>query len=167
MALDREDIERIAKASAHEVMVCIRERESDLDILHGTVAGPGAVPLHGRETRKEPCWGCRIDPTKPLEAGNIMATTKDAIGTLSQDEVRQWCSELVEVEDGRCARARGIREAAATCKEKYPDDTKRFFECFAPAFAGITKERPMKCPNCGGKLDEHGCCPKCGICVLK
>jgi hypothetical protein len=140
MPLTTEDIHNIAIATADQVMARIRDEESELNILIGVVAGPGAIPVHGRENRKEPCWGCRIDPTKPLEAGNIMANTKDAIGLLNQEEVRQWCSELIEVEDGRCARARGIREAAAECREKYPNDTRRFFECFAPAFAGTTKE---------------------------
>ncbi|MBA7599131.1 hypothetical protein ES703_06158 [subsurface metagenome] len=23
------------------------------------------------------------------------------------------------------------------------------------------------CPNCGGPLDEHGCCKNCGVCVLR
>lgn len=23
-----------------------------------------------------------------------------------------------------------------------------------------------RCPECGGKLDKHGCCPRCGVCVL-
>ena len=22
------------------------------------------------------------------------------------------------------------------------------------------------CPNCGGPLDEHGCCPRCGVCPV-
>jgi hypothetical protein len=28
------------------------------------------------------------------------------------------------------------------------------------------KKSQMKCPKCGSKLDEHGCCPSCKICVL-
>ena len=24
-----------------------------------------------------------------------------------------------------------------------------------------------RCPKCGGKLDNNGCCKKCGICVVK
>lgn len=24
----------------------------------------------------------------------------------------------------------------------------------------------QECPNCGGPLDENGCCPKCHICAL-
>lgn len=109
------------------------------DAAIGALLGDGAIPLHGRETRKAVCRACRIDPTKPLEAGNVMATTEDAIGTLSKDEVREWCSELVEVGDGRCHRSLGIRQAAKECKEQHPSDTKAYFECFAPRFAEIAK----------------------------
>ena len=109
------------------------------DVVVGEVLGAGAIPLHGREDRKAPCRGCRIDPSKPMEAGNVMATTEDAIGTLSQDEVRDWCSELVELPDGRCERARGIREAARACKEQHPKDTRAFFECYAPRFSELTR----------------------------
>jgi hypothetical protein len=28
-------------------------------------------------------------------------------------------------------------------------------------------ENGQKCPRCGGPLDEHGCCPKCGTCPLE
>lgn len=109
------------------------------DTIIGAAMGAGAIPLHGRETRKERCYGCRIDPSKPLEAGNVMATTAGAIGTLSAEEVRNWCSEIVEVTDGRCERVRKIREAARECRLKYPSDTKKFFECYGPAWAAITK----------------------------
>lgn len=30
-----------------------------------------------------------------------------------------------------------------------------------------TSTTPTRCPECGGKLDEHGCCPKCGICPIR
>lgn len=29
------------------------------------------------------------------------------------------------------------------------------------------QEKPMRCPNCGGPLDEEGCCPKCQTCPIK
>jgi len=137
MALSREEIEQIAEATADEVMTRLHKTKEELaarDLLIGIVIGEGAIPVHGRETRKEPCHGCRIDSSKPLEAGNVMVTTEDAIGTLSQDEVRNWCSEIIEMPDGRCTRARTIREAARECKEKYPTDTKGYFECFLPRF---------------------------------
>ena len=108
------------------------------DAVIGALIGDGAIPLHGRESRKAVCRACRIDPTKPLEAGNVMATTEDAIGTLSKDEVRDWCSELVEVGDGRCHRSLGIREAAKECKEQHPSDTKAYFDCFLPRFTRLT-----------------------------
>jgi len=140
MALSETEIREIAVATADEVMAQLEEQREELELRNliiGGVMGPGAIPLHGRETRKEPCSGCRIDPSKPLEAGNVMATTKGAIGTLSQDEVRNWCSELIETPDGRCERVMGIREAAKRCKELFPTDTTKFFQCYSPAWAAF------------------------------
>ena len=108
------------------------------DLLVGEMIGSGAIPVHGRENRKAPCRGCRIDPTKPFEAGNAMVTTEGAIGTLNKQEVRDWCSELIEETDGRCTRARGIKEAARECKAKYPEDSQKYFECFIPKFREAT-----------------------------
>lgn len=143
MPLTAEEVKQIATATADEVMERMKHEEEEQavrDIIIGFAMGEGAIPLHGRETRKEPCHGCRIDPTKPLEAGNVMATTSNAIGTLAPDEVRNWCSEIIEAPDGRCIRVRAIREAAKRCKELHPSDTKKFFECYCPAWATITKE---------------------------
>ncbi|GAI58809.1 unnamed protein product, partial [marine sediment metagenome] len=109
------------------------------DIMIGSVMGKGAIPLYGRETRKEPCSCCLIDPEGPNEPANRMCTTKSAIGTLKDSEEREWCSEINIVSDGRCERARSIREAARECKEKYPSDTAKFFACYAPAFSKIAK----------------------------
>ena len=142
MPLSAEEVKQIATATADDVIARMRQQEEDLvlrDMIIGSTIGEGAIPLRGRETRREPCHGCRIDPTRPLEAGNVMATTSDAIGTLSADEVRNWCSEIIELPDGRCERATAIRKAARKCKEKHPDDTKAFFRCYAPAFSAITK----------------------------
>ncbi len=105
----------------------------------GSVMGKGAIPLYGRETRKEPCACCLIDPAGPNAPENRMCTTKGAIGTLNDREEREWCSEIKIVPDGRCTRARAIGEAARECKEKYPEDTAKFFECYIPAFSQITK----------------------------
>jgi hypothetical protein len=113
----------------------------DLNMIIGGLTGEGAIPINGRENRKAPCRGCRIDPTKPLEPGNCMVTTEDAIGTLSPQEVRDWCSEITELPDGRCGRARAIKQAAQECKGKYPDDTTKFFQCYVPAFVGITSKK--------------------------
>jgi len=137
MALSREEVQRIAKETADQVAARLQEMQEDIatrDLLIGIVIGEGAILVHGRETRKAPCHGCRIDPGKPLEAGNVMATTENAIGTLSVQEVRDLCSEIIETPDGRCVRTRTIREAAKECKEKYPTDSKAYFECFIPKF---------------------------------
>lgn len=142
MEISREDIDRIAKTTADKVMEQMREQREERELrdhIIGGVMGEGAIPLYSRETRQAPCYGCRIDPSKPLEAGNIMATTEGAIGTLSPDEVSSWCSELIETPNGRCERARSIREAAKECREKYPEDTEAFFKCYAPSWAAITK----------------------------
>jgi ribosomal protein L32 len=38
----------------------------------------------------------------------------------------------------------------------------------SPLLKTLDKEEEMaKCPNCGGPLDKHGCCSKCGTCTLK
>lgn len=142
IGITKEEVYQIATATADEVISRLRRQQEDIelrDMLIGSLMGEGAIPLHGRETRKAPCHGCRIDPSKPLEAGNVMATTEDAIGTLGAQEVRDWCSEITEDPDGRCVRVRSIKEAAKKCKELYPTDTAKFFECYAPAWASITK----------------------------
>jgi len=156
MALSSEEIEQIAKATANEVVAALEELDEAVtsrDLLVGMVVGEGAIPVHGREHRKEVCYGCRIDPSKPLEAGNVMATTKDAIGILSAQEVRDLCSEIIETPDGRCNRARGIREAAKACKEKYPNDPAAYFGCFIPKFRATTEvlpsEKGRRCARCG------------------
>jgi len=142
MALTREEIDQIAVITADKVIASISEQEEELalrDMIIGEALGEGAIPLYGRETRKEPCSCCLIDPEGPNEPANRMCTTKSAIGTLNDREERDWCSEINIVPDGRSARARAIREAARECKEKYPEDTQKFFECYAPAFSKITE----------------------------
>jgi hypothetical protein len=141
MPLTKDEIQEIAVRTADEVVNQLRDAEENIatrDIFIGMVIGEGAIPVHGRETRKAPCQGCRIDPEGPLEAGNVMVTTEDAIGTLSQDEVREWCSEIIETPDGRCTRARNVRQAAQACKALYPDDSQKYFECFIPKFRAVT-----------------------------
>jgi len=131
----RQDVNRIAEAVVEKAAEDVGVR----DITIGSVMGKGAIPLYGRETRKEPCACCLIDPEGPNAPENRMCTTKGAIGTLKDSEEREWCSEIKIVSDGRCARARSIREAAKECKEKHPDDTEAFFKCYIPAFSQITK----------------------------
>jgi len=133
--LSNEDVNRIAEALLEKATEDVGVR----DIMIGSVMGKGAIPLYGRETRQEPCACCLIDPEGPNAPENRMCTTKGAIGTLNDREEREWCSEINIVPDGRCARARAISEAARVCKEKYPEDTAKFFECFTPAFSKITK----------------------------
>jgi len=146
MTLTKEEVRDIAVATANEVVSQLERQDEELELrdsILGSVMGEGAIPLYGRETTKAPCRGCRIDPEKPFVPGNIMATTEGAIGTLSIKELRDWCSEIIEVPDGRCERVRKIKEAAKECREKYPDDVKKFFECYAQAWAAITK-KPVK-----------------------
>ncbi len=135
--LSDEDVNRIAEAVVERAAEDVGVR----DIMIGSVMGKGAIPLYGRETRKEPCACCLIDPTGPNAPDNRMCTTKGAIGTLSDREEREWCSEIKIVSDGRCARAMAIREAARECKEKHPYDTEAFFKCYIPAFSQITREK--------------------------
>jgi len=133
--LSNEDINRIAEALVEKAAKDVGVR----DIMLGSVMGKGAISLYGREARKEPCACCLIDPEGSNTPENRMCTTKGAIGTLSDREERDWCSEIKIVSDGRCARARTIREAARECKEKHPEDTEAFFKCYVPAFIKITK----------------------------
>ncbi len=135
--LSQEDVNRIAEAVVEKAAEDVGIR----DIMIGSAMGKGAIPLYGRETRKELCSCCLIDPEGPNVPENRMCTTKGAIGTLSDREEREWCSEINIVSDGRCARARSIREAARECKEKHPEDTEAFFRCYIPAFSQITKAR--------------------------
>ncbi|MBA7677926.1 hypothetical protein ES703_86193 [subsurface metagenome] len=133
--LSDKDVNRIAEAVVEKAAEDVGVR----DVMIGSVMGKGAIPLYGRETRKEPCACCLIDPEGPNAPKNRMCATKGAIGVLNDREEREWCSEINIVPDGRCARARAIGEAARECKEKYPADTTKFFECYAPAFSRITK----------------------------
>lgn len=135
MALSDEDVNRIATAVVEKA----REDVGIRDVIIGSAMGEGAIPLYGRETRTEPCSCCLIEPEGPNEPTNRMCTSSGCIGTLKDGEEREWCSEINIVSDGRCARARSIRKAARECKEKYPSDTTKFFECYAPSFARITK----------------------------
>lgn len=133
--LSQEDVNRIAEAVVEKAMEDVGVR----DIMIGSAIGKGAIPLYGRETRKEPCSCCLIDPEGPNAPENRMCTTKNAIGLLSDREEREWCSEIRIVSDGRCARARTIGKAARECKERHPEDTEAFFRCYLPAFSQITK----------------------------
>jgi len=133
--LSDEEVDRIASAVVEKASQDVGIR----DVIIGSAVGEGAIPLYGRELRKEPCSCCLIEPEGPNAPENRMCTTSEAIGTLKDSEEREWCSEINIVADGRCERARSIREAARVCKEKYPDDTAKFFECYAPAFSKITK----------------------------
>ena len=133
--LSNEAVNHIAEAVVEKAAEDVGVR----DIMIGSAMGKGAIPLYGRETRKEPCACCLIDLDGPNSPENRMCTTKGAIGILSDREEREWCSEIKIVSDGRCARARSIREAARECKEKYPEDTEAFFQCYIPAFSQITK----------------------------
>ena len=174
-----EDVDRIAEAVVEKAMEDVEVR----DIMIGSAMGKGAIPLYGRETRKELCSCCLIDPEGPNAPENRMCTTKGAIGLLNDREERDWCSEINIVADGRCARARAIREAARVCKEKHPDDTEAFFRCYIPAFSQVTLSeqqsyKPVICDCCGREIapddiDETkwwyepqlhrivGCCPRC------
>ena len=112
MGLSDEEVERIASAVVEKASEDVGVR----DIIIGSAMGKGAIPLYGRETRKEPCSCCLIDPEGPNAPENRMCTTSSAIGTLKDSEERDWCSEINIVPDGRCERARNIRAAAKECK---------------------------------------------------
>lgn len=143
MALTKDEIEKIAEATANIVISRLENVQGDVElrnIIIGCIIGEGAIPVHGRENRKAPCTGCRIDLDKPFDADNFLGTTEGAIGSLNKEEAREWCSELVEVKDGRCKRVQGIHEAAIKCKEKYPNDSNRYFSCFVPSWGALPKE---------------------------
>ncbi|GAI77238.1 unnamed protein product, partial [marine sediment metagenome] len=103
--LSDEDVNRIAEAVVEKAVEDVGVR----DIMIGSVMGKGAIPLYGRETRKEPCACCLIDPAGPNAPENRMCSTKSAIGVLNDREEREWCSEIKIVPDGRCAREGGER----------------------------------------------------------
>lgn len=143
MPLNNEEITEIATRTADKVMDQIRfgGSQEGLAAAKDAVLGVGAYIMPERRGTKGPCTCCIIDPSKPIVPKNLMCTTTGAIGTLKDSEEEELCDELIFVQDGRCARARGLREAAKECKEKYPDDTKRFFECYIPKFSETTGGR--------------------------
>lgn len=97
--------------------------------------------LPERRETKGVCNCCLIDPMGSNEPENRMCTTSGAIGTLTDSEERELCDEVFIVADGRCARAQGLREAAKECKEKYPGDTEKFFQCYIPKFSEIAGKK--------------------------
>ena len=143
MPLNNEEITEIATRTADKVMDQIRfgGSQEGLSAAKDAVLGEGAYILPERRGTKGPCTCCIIDPSKPIVPKNLMCTTTGAIGTLKDSEEEELCDELIFVKDGRCARARGLREAAKECKEKHPHDTKKFFECYIPKFSEITGGR--------------------------
>jgi len=140
MPLSNEEITEIATRTADEVMGQIRfgGSEEGLAAAKDAVLGVGAYIMPERHGTKGACTCCIIDPSKPIVPKNLMCTTTGAIGTLKDSEEEELCDELIFVKDGRCARARGLREASEECKEKHPHDTKKFFECYIPKFSEIT-----------------------------
>lgn len=133
--LSDEEVNRIAEAVVEKAMEDVGIR----DVIIGSAMGEGAIPLYGRETRKEPCSCCLIEPEGPNVPENRMCTTSGMIGTMKDREERELCSVVNIVSDGRCARARAIKEAARRCKKEHPEDTEAFFRCYSPAFSAITK----------------------------
>lgn len=134
MQLSEKEIEQISNQLAEHLKDDVFYQNM---FIHGLVKG--AIPLHGREERKEPCSCCLINPEGTNEPSNRICTTKNAIGVMTDQEEQDWCSKINLVPDGRCERAWSIHKAAEECKEKYPQDTKAFFGCYAPAFSEITK----------------------------
>jgi len=66
--LSDENVNRIAEALVEKAAGDIGIR----DIMIGSAMGKGAIPLYGRETRKEPCSCCIIDPEGPTAPDNGM-----------------------------------------------------------------------------------------------
>src|SRR3990167_5995334 len=116
----------------------LRDTGWDIDLMKDALVGVGAIPLQGRELRKDACTCCIIDRKKPkTDPTNLICTTKSALGTLSTGEVRDWCvSPLVYLANGRCSRALDIREGAKFCKTRVnpKTDLRGFMECFIPFF---------------------------------
>ena len=125
------------------------EREETLDVIHDSLYGVGARPVKGRETRKEPCQCCLVNPKGgKTDPKNRICTTKGAIGTLNDREEEEWCSKIEVAPkggNGRCERIRSIRLAAAECRQGFlvdedNKDVMGFFNYFIPKFIGTTDE---------------------------
>lgn len=97
---------------------------------------------------------------RPEEAGGC-----ELIGRSLENENTEpadWLKAMVETAERAQGKAKEEMAGAITELTDYLERRN------SPFLKALDKEEGMaKCPNCGGPLDEHGCCPKCNICVLK
>ena len=96
---------------------------------------------------------------KPEEAGRC-----ELIGRSLENENTEpvdWIKAMVETAEKAQGKAKEEMVGAISELTDYLERRN------SPFLKALDKESPVKCPNCGGTLDEHGCCPKCGICVVK
>jgi hypothetical protein len=114
MAIDREDIERIAKASAHEVMARIREQEHEILLLNSIpyAYGSPAIVVNEALAKATPCECTRVDDSE-------ICFSKGCVGALSEADKVLYCNPKVYVErPGLAERIRKFKEAVAEAKEK-------------------------------------------------
>jgi len=97
---------------------------------------------------------------KPEESGGC-----ELIGRSLENENTEpsdWIKAMVQTAEGAQGEAKEEMVGAITELTDYLERRN------SPFLKALDKEGEMaKCPNCGGPLDKHGCCPKCGTCTLK
>lgn len=97
---------------------------------------------------------------KPEEAGDC-----EVIGRSLADEKTEpvdWLKAMVQTAEKAQGKAKEEMVGAMTELTDYLERRK------SPFLKALDKEETMaKCPNCGGPLDEHGCCQKCNVCTVK
>lgn len=95
----------------------------------------------------------------PEEAGGC-----EVIGRSLQDETTEpidWIRAMTQTAEQAKGKAKEEMVGAISELTNYLERRK------SPFLKALDKEEMTRCPNCGGPLDKHGCCSKCGICPLK
>jgi len=113
MPLTNEDIERIAKRTAEEVMERIRERERDSLLLNSipyAYGSPGIV-VDEEVAKASPCRCIEYRPGKKL------CFSKGIVGALSDEQEKLYCpTEEKLVSPGLQKRLESWMESVDTCK---------------------------------------------------
>lgn len=133
MPLTTEEIERIAKRTADEVIEQIREREHDSLMLHSipSAFGSPAIVVNEALAKVTPCQCTKVDESE-------ICFSKGCIGGLSEADKKLYCNPKVYVERPALAeRIRKFKEAVAEAKEKIKEIPKG--ERLAPWLAAMSE----------------------------
>ncbi len=131
--LSGEDVERIAKRTAEEVMTRMRYRQHDSLLLHSVpyAEGSPAIVVNEALAKVTPCQCTKVDDSE-------ICFSKGCVGGLSEADKKLYCNPKVYVERPALAeRIRKFKEAVAEAKEKIKEIPKG--ERLAPWLAAMSE----------------------------